>query len=174
MKSLPNESEKSKFFLAAVQEYLDYTAAKGDELAAEREKEAILMANDLRADLEYLIQKHGVTAVTKTIQDLTKQPDGFIMMAESANVGNASVVLVSGETANDEYPRVTTCEKDAKTLAVSLVAQKLNVTAKTAIQNGGFSYTEIQFPDYKIPAIYFRSINKKTRQTASAKVGWYK
>ncbi len=172
MKNLSNEIEANR--INAVQSDFDDHEAKSDELEAEREKEAAEKAHDLRADLEYLIQKHGVTAVTKTIQDLTKQPEGFIMIAESANVGNASVVLVSGETANDEYPRVTTCEKDAKTLAVSLVAQKLNVTAKTATQNGTLSYTEIQFPDYKIPAIYFRSTNKKTGKTASAKVGWYK
>jgi hypothetical protein len=163
--------------IKAVQSDFDYREAKGEAMAAEREKEAAKMADSLRSDLEYLIQKHGIANVSNTIEWLSKPKDDFIMLAESANIGSASVMMVTGEMANtiERLEYIANCKKDAKTFATGLVMQKLNIPIRTAVKNGSFSLTEILDNTGQIlPAVCFWSENKKTGKRATAKVGYYK
>ena len=100
MKDLSNEIENAR--INAVQSDFDRREAQGEEMEAEREIEAAEKANNLRADLQYLIKKHSVASVNEMIQELTKPADSFIMIVEQTNVGSTAVVMVTGETANED------------------------------------------------------------------------
>lgn len=171
MKDLSNEIENAR--INAVQSDFDRREAQGEEMEAEREIEAAEKANNLRADLQYLIKKHSVASVTEMIQELTKPADSFIMIVEQTNVGSTAVVMVTGETANED-DNICTSEALATRCAIVRVARDLGITTPTALRNGEIAYTKMDSKYGNIPAIYFRSENKKTGQKASAKVGWYK
>lgn len=171
MKDLSNEIENAR--INAVQSDFDRREAQGEEMEAEREIEAAEKANNLRADLQYLIKKHSVASVTEMIQELTKPADSFIMIVEQTNVGSTAVVMVTGETANED-DNICTSEALATRCAIVRVARDLGITTPTALRNGEIAYTKMDSKYGNIPAIYFRSENKKTGKKATAKVGWYK
>lgn len=171
MKDLSNEIENAR--INAVQSDFDRQEAQFDYSEAERKREAIEKAELLKSDIEYLIASNGLEAVTEMIQELTKPADSFIMIVEQTNVGSTAVVMVTGETANED-DNICTSEALATRCAIVRVARDLGITTPTALRNGEIAYTKMDSKYGNIPAIYFRSENKKTGQKASAKVGWYK